>query len=39
MEECPNGKEINPKTGRCINKCRENEERQPVLKICISNFS
>jgi len=36
MEECPNGKEINPKTGRCINKCREKEERHPLTYICMS---
>ena len=25
---CKEGKEINPKTGRCVNKCKENEKRK-----------
>ena len=35
MEECPVGKEINPKTGRCVNKCKDNEERHPLTKVCM----
>ena len=32
---CPEGKERNPKTNRCINKCPEGKERNPKTKLCI----
>jgi hypothetical protein len=35
MEKCPEGKEINPKTGRCIQKCKEGEIRNPDTGRCI----
>ena len=35
MEKCPEGTEINPKTGRCVMKCKENEERHPLTYVCM----
>lgn len=32
---CPEGKEINPKTGKCINKCKTGYERNPETGKCI----
>ena len=34
-KECPEGKEINPVTGRCVNKCKENEIRDVDTGKCI----
>jgi len=34
-KECPEGKEINPVTGRCVNKCKENEIRDDKTGKCI----
>ena len=31
---CKEGKEINPKTGRCVNKCKENEKRIELTGKC-----
>jgi DNA polymerase/3'-5' exonuclease PolX len=31
---CKEGKEINPKTGRCVNKCKENEKRNEFTGKC-----
>lgn len=31
---CKEGKEINPKTGRCVNKCKENEKRNNLTGKC-----
>lgn len=33
-KECPEGKEINPRSGRCVKKCKENEERNPETGKC-----
>jgi hypothetical protein len=32
--ECPEGKEISPLTGRCVNKCKEDEERNLETGKC-----
>jgi hypothetical protein len=32
--ECPKGKEINPLTGRCVNKCKDDEERNLETGKC-----
>lgn len=32
---CPEGKERNPKTGRCVKKCSEGQERSPVSGNCV----
>lgn len=34
-KDCPEGKEINPKTGRCINKCKDGEVRNPLTGRCV----
>ena len=34
-KECPEGKEINPKTGRCVKKCKEGEVRDKITGKCI----
>jgi hypothetical protein len=34
-KDCPSGKELNPKTGRCINKCKEGEVRNLDTGRCI----
>lgn len=31
---CKEGKEINPKTGRCVNKCKENDKRNELTGKC-----
>jgi DNA polymerase/3'-5' exonuclease PolX len=31
---CKEGKEINPKSGRCVNKCKENEKRNELTGKC-----
>jgi hypothetical protein len=33
-KECPKGKEINPVTGRCVNKCKDDEERNLETGKC-----
>ena len=33
-KECPDGQEINPRTGRCVKKCKENEERNAETGKC-----
>lgn len=33
-KECPEGKEINPLTGRCVNKCKDDEERNMETGKC-----
>ena len=33
-KECPEGQEINPRSGRCVKKCKENEERNPETGKC-----
>ena len=34
-KECPEGKEINPKTGRCVNKCKDGEVRNLDTGRCM----
>ena len=34
VKECPEGEEINPKTGKCVKKCKEGEIRNPVTGRC-----
>ena len=36
VKECPNTKEINPKTGRCVTKCKDNYTRNAQFK-CVKN--
>jgi len=32
--KCPEGKEINPITGRCVKKCEDGKVRDPITGIC-----
>lgn len=34
LKACPEGKEINPKTGRCVKKCASNQERNKDTGKC-----
>ena len=36
-KECPDGKEINPKTGRCVKICEAGKIRDPETGKCIKN--
>ena len=35
-KECPDGKEINPVTKRCVNVCKEGQVRNPATGKCVS---
>jgi hypothetical protein len=37
--KCPDGKEYNPKTKRCIIKCPDGKERNPKTKRCINKYN
>ena len=36
QKECPENKELNPKTGRCVKKCKTNYTRNDLFK-CVKN--
>ena len=37
LKNCPDGKEINPKTGRCVKKCKSNRIRDIKTFKCIKD--
>lgn len=37
LKKCPEGKEINPKTGRCVKKCKSNRIRDIKTFKCIKD--
>ena len=36
-QDCPDGKERNPKTNRCVKKCKDGKIRNPITSRCIKN--